>query len=202
MASFNKEEGDIVAKFIERLIAEQSSYVGICQPGDFKSPAYRVILPNPSDPRLGRGYHSCWEEVLLETEDRKDIDGLFGIIKGLTSKPGGPLAVRHILNPSQNKDEGLRLIWPKDGQMGEDEMGDWPRRDQMIREGKTVKAPDDNPEFIPFHGFPAMNLASIPSSYPMLPPPAPFEPYGIHAGSIQDGWFFVRGGRLDIEMSE
>lgn len=51
------------------------------------------------------------------------------------------LAARHIRNPSTNKDEGLRLIWQGDQPAVLGEMGDWDRRDEMIRDGKTVREP-------------------------------------------------------------
>lgn len=53
------------------------------------------------------------------------------------------MAVRHITNPKQGKDEGLRLVWFDESGVGEVEMADWPRRDKMKREGKTVYAKED-----------------------------------------------------------
>ncbi|WVQ86235.1 hypothetical protein IAT38_008403 [Cryptococcus sp. DSM 104549] len=155
---------DIVAAFLDRILSEQPTYVGIYKPGDFKSPTYRVILPNPSDPRIGRGFHNWREEVLLETNSREDIDNLIRSIQGLVGLPapaanlgdkaagkaagtgvgeGGPIAVRHIKNPSQNKDEGLRLVWRRSGDHGVEEVRDWERRDAMIRDGKTVRAVEE-----------------------------------------------------------
>lgn len=48
--------------------------------------------------------------------------------------------VRHILNPQCDQDEGLRIIWSTPDSDSDSEMDDWERRDQMRKEGKTVRA--------------------------------------------------------------
>ncbi|WVQ72726.1 hypothetical protein IAR50_002286 [Cryptococcus sp. DSM 104548] len=145
------EEGDLVAHFIRRVLSEKPSYIGIYGPGDYFLQTYRIVLPySPRGPggqksktRKGRGYKGCREEVVLETDKRDDLNALLDLISGLVRDAEGPIATRHIVNPSQAKDEGVRLIWAEDGEKGEEEMRDWPRRDRMRREGKTVKGADD-----------------------------------------------------------
>ncbi|OCF45539.1 hypothetical protein I317_00441 [Kwoniella heveanensis CBS 569] len=108
--------------------------------GDFGLPTYRVIVPNPRTSKRGRGYRGMREEVVLETANRGEIDRLVREVKMLVGSSFGPMAVRHIINPSQARDEGIRLIWPEDGMEGYEEMQDWPRRDRLIRDGKTVRS--------------------------------------------------------------
>lgn len=102
---------------------------------------YRLVIPDSSCPKPGRGYHGIREEVILETSDRSEIEQLIAQIKQLSKVPGGPVAVRHILNVDSGKDEGIRIVWAnRDGLVedGEEEMADWPRRDKMIKEGQAV----------------------------------------------------------------
>ncbi|TYJ57295.1 hypothetical protein B9479_002028 [Cryptococcus floricola] len=131
---------------------EKPNYIGIYAPGDFAFRTYRIVFPvapgsqqrgGRRKPKRGRGYRGWREEVVLETEQRSDINALLNLISDLAKDPEGPIATRHIVNPSQAKDEGVRLIWADDGEKGEEEMRDWPRREQMRKEGKTVRGQDD-----------------------------------------------------------
>ncbi|ORY28049.1 hypothetical protein BCR39DRAFT_588937 [Naematelia encephala] len=125
--------------FISQVFERQCRYVGIYQPGDFHRPEYRLVLPCYDTPRPGRGYRGAREEVFYATSDRKNVDRVISSLLELAGD--GPLvAARHIVNPS-NKDEGLRLIWAsiQEDASVKEEMNDWPRRDAMIRQGKTVQ---------------------------------------------------------------
>jgi hypothetical protein len=138
--------------------------------------------------------------IALESPARCDVDVWIKALKDLTALPEGPLAVRHILNPACNKDEGLRFIWRRTrdqaegGEVGDEaersidsgqeELEDWPRRDRLIREGKTVHAEPGKMgwleslrvgrcqmfDALPYHG---------PISWaPGLLPPGAFSPSG------------------------
>ncbi|KAL7422941.1 hypothetical protein Q5752_002239 [Cryptotrichosporon argae] len=134
---------DLVAEFLQRLLADQCRYIGIYSPGDYGESTYRVVIPAPGHGR-GRGFRRVREEVVLETEDRRDIDKLVAAIVALPDSTDGLVAVRHIVNPSTCADEGMRLIWARDGPAGRAEMADWPRRDRMLRAGRTVRAASDD----------------------------------------------------------
>ncbi|WVQ95353.1 hypothetical protein IAU59_002450 [Kwoniella sp. CBS 9459] len=129
-----------IRRFIRRLLRSRVNYIGINGPGDFNDPTYRVVMPSPNTRKRGRGYRGIKEEIALRTARRGDIDRLVGEIERLAGTPSGPIAVRHILNPSHAKDEGIRLVWREDGTAGREELEDWPRRDRLIREGKTVRS--------------------------------------------------------------
>lgn len=94
------------------------------------------------------GYQPCREEMLLQTESRanlhylveaiKELVGLFDLIDQkfhaahATVKPGivqpsGPKAIRDILIPDQNKDEGIRIAWAENGGMEGMEIIHWQR---------------------------------------------------------------------------
>ncbi len=85
--------------------------------------------------------------MALESPVRNDVDIWIAALKDLVHKPVGLKAVRHILNPFHNKDEGLRLFWRKsiesggdetmqgsddDLESGKTEFIHWARRDQLI----------------------------------------------------------------------
>ena len=131
--------------------------------------------------------------ITFETRERSEVDSCLKAVEEMVGRDDGPVATRHIVNPSCNKDEGMRLIWrskpsqiaperttvktdalteTEPGEMREEgisesdeasksrdkgrerqqtsggdeveiadsEMADWPRRDQLIREGKTVRS--------------------------------------------------------------
>ncbi|WVF67885.1 hypothetical protein IAT40_002646 [Kwoniella sp. CBS 6097] len=144
----DEETGQALRIFIKRLLKLKPSYVGIYQPGDFSQPTYRVVVPDCTTTKRGRGYKGMREQIVLETAQRKDIDILVKEVEQLVNSSFGPMAVRHILNPSHAKDEGIRLIWHEDGIAGYEEVQDWPRRARLIKEGKTVRSVTPEVELI------------------------------------------------------
>ena len=148
---------------------------------------YRIIIPDSKSLKVGRGFRGAREEVLTESAGREVLDDLLRELDDMVSwfnpppssradrAPAylyiqvgdldGPKAIRHILNPACNRDEGIRLIWPDTGEEGDVEMADWPRRDTLIKMGKTVRAADDLIETT--HRAPLGQLVSVPMPIPI-----------------------------------
>ncbi|GFZ51394.1 hypothetical protein JCM24511_09156 [Saitozyma sp. JCM 24511] len=131
-------------KLLNKVVHDRSRYIGVYAPGkcDFNLDTFRLAVPDFTK-RPGRGFRGAREEVLLETSDRQVVERALTAVQGLAGTDRGLMAVRHITNPKQGKDEGLRLVWFDESGVGEAEMADWPRRDKMKREGKTVYAKED-----------------------------------------------------------
>ncbi|ORX40805.1 hypothetical protein BD324DRAFT_612157 [Kockovaella imperatae] len=58
----------------------------------------------------------------------------------MVNSVNGPRAIRHIRNPFGHQDEGIRIVWPDQGENGDREMADWPRRDALLSQGRRVRA--------------------------------------------------------------
>ena len=183
----------------------------------------------------------------------------------------GPVAIRHMVNPSSGKDEGLRLVWPctshssaspraaypprsparslphfsttpiKESNNGLDldielrpetedaqlsmaalqELQDWPRRDRLIRQGRTVHTllNDQYPAlpYTPFH--PSRNgpfdqhTPALPWVLPMglgfvspcttLSPLSPLSPISpVSPATFQAGLYARAGKVLDFDVGE